>query len=174
MITTSQKTDLIIQTTRGAVRGTQEDGIGVFRGLPFAEPPVGKLCFRPPVPHRRWDGVGNAIRFGEIVPQRDESPFDKIIRPDVPQCDDCLNLNVWTPDPGQAALPGENPPQSLATTMHGAWTNFVKTGSPHQPSLPEWPVYEPSRRATMKFDIQSRVVDDPDGDERQLWDAAQF
>ena len=74
MITTSQKTDLIIQTTRGAVRGMQEDGIGVFRGLPFAEPPVGKPRFRPAVPRRRLDGVRNAIRFGEIVPQTDEGP----------------------------------------------------------------------------------------------------
>ena len=62
----------------------------------------------------------------------------------------------------------------LAATMHEAWVNFIKTGSPQHPNLPEWPVYEPSRRATMQFDAESRVVDDPDGDERRLWDGVQF
>ena len=105
MNTTSQNMNPIAQTTRGAVRGTDEDGISVFRGIPYAEPPVGKLRFRPPVLRQRWDGVRNAMRFGEIVPQTDESPFDKMLLPDAPQGDDCLNLNVSTPDPGQAALP---------------------------------------------------------------------
>ena len=77
----------------------------MFRGIPYAEPPVGKLRFRPPVLRQGWDGVRNAMRFGEIVPQTDESPFDKMLLPDAPQGDDCLNLNVWTPDLGQAALP---------------------------------------------------------------------
>ena len=105
MNTTSQNMNPIAQTTRGAVRGTQENRISVFRGIPYAEPPVGKLRFRPPVLRQGWDGVRNAMRFGEIVPQTDESPFDRMLLPEAPQGDDCLNLNVWTPDPGQAALP---------------------------------------------------------------------
>ena len=59
-------------------------------------------------------------------------------------------------------------------TMHEAWVNFITTGSPQHPDLPEWPVYEPSRRATMQFDAESQVVDDPDGDERRLWHGVQF
>jgi carboxylesterase type B len=73
-----------------------------------------------------------------------------------------------------ALLGGENPPQTLATAMHGAWANFVKTGSPQHPNLPEWPAYDPIRRATMDLDIESRVVDDPDGDERRLWEGVQY
>ena len=97
--------DTTVETTRGAVRGTRENGISVFRGIPYAQPPVGKLRFRPPVPPDRWDGVRDATRFGEIVPQTDESPIDKALLPDVPQGDDCLSLNVWTPDLGAASLP---------------------------------------------------------------------
>jgi para-nitrobenzyl esterase len=95
----------IVATTQGAVRGVQENGTAVFRGIPYAQPPVGKLRFRPPTPPERWSGVRDATRFGEIVPQTDESPIDKALLPDVPQGDDCLNLNVWTREPGKASMP---------------------------------------------------------------------
>ncbi len=102
----SQNIDTIVQTTRGAVRGTWENGIAVFRGIPYAEPPVGKLRFKPPVPRQRWEGIRDATRFREIVPQTDQSPIDALGLPEgVPQGDDCLNLNVWTPEPGRASLP---------------------------------------------------------------------
>ena len=65
----SQTIDTIVQTTRGAVRGTWENGIAVFRGIPYAEPPVGKLRFKPPVLRQRWDGVRDATRFGASAPQ---------------------------------------------------------------------------------------------------------
>jgi para-nitrobenzyl esterase len=69
---------------------------------------------------------------------------------------------------------GKEPPQALATTMHGAWANFIKTGSPQHPNLPEWPAYEPIRRATMDLDLESRIVEDPDGEERRLWESVQY
>jgi para-nitrobenzyl esterase len=96
----------VVQTTRGAVRGTWENGIAVFRGIPYAEPPIGKLRFKPPVVRARWDGVRDATRFGATAPQ-DRNPIEEMLmggnRP--PQGEDCLHLNVWTPEPGQAALP---------------------------------------------------------------------
>ena len=69
-------TRTIVQTGQGTVRGQWENDIAVFRGIPYAEPPVGKLRFRPPVRRGRWDGVRDATRFGQIVPQTDESPID--------------------------------------------------------------------------------------------------
>jgi para-nitrobenzyl esterase len=42
------------------------------------------------------------------------------------------------------------------------------------PGLPAWPAYEPSRRATMRLDAESRLVEDPGGAERHLWDGVQF
>jgi para-nitrobenzyl esterase len=66
-------------------------------------------------------------------------------------------------------LGGTGAPQSVATVMHGAWANFVKTGSPRHHALPHWPAYDLNRRATMHLDVTSRVVDDPDGETRRLW-----
>jgi carboxylesterase type B len=59
---------------------------------------------------------------------------------------------------------GEHPPQELARTMHAAWIRFATDGDPG------WPAYELGRRATMRFDNVSRVVDDPRAWERALWE----
>ena len=61
-------------------------------------------------------------------------------------------------------LLGANPPQSVAEIMHGAWAAFAATGDPG------WPKYDLNRRATMRFDLASGVVDDPLPQERALWE----
>ena len=48
---------------------------------------------------------------------------------------------------------------------------FIRAGTPADAGLPAWPCYEPGRRATMLLDLESRVVDDPDGALRELWPA---
>jgi para-nitrobenzyl esterase len=53
----------------GAVRGLAEDGLAVFRGMPFARPPVGELRLAAPVPVEPWQGVREAIAFGPPPPQ---------------------------------------------------------------------------------------------------------
>jgi carboxylesterase type B len=58
---------------------------------------------------------------------------------------------------------GDDPPQELARTMHAAWVAFAGTGDPG------WPRYDLGRRATMRFDTVSRVVEDPRSWERGLW-----
>jgi len=96
----------VVTTRQGAVRGVVENGVAVFRGIPYAEAPVGRRRFTPPVRVARWEGVRDARRFGDICPQTGESPIDSASLPrGVPQGDDCLNLNVWTPAPGFASLP---------------------------------------------------------------------
>ena len=60
-------------------------------------------------------------------------------------------------------LLGNEPPQQLARKMHAAWLAFAATGDPG------WPKYDPGRRATMRFDADSRVVEDPRQWERNLW-----
>ena len=67
------------------------------------------------------------------------------------------------------AMTGRTPPVALAGAMHGAWVSFVTTGVPQHPGLPEWPVYDTARRATMWLDDESRIVDDPLAEERVLW-----
>ena len=59
---------------------------------------------------------------------------------------------------------GSNPPQELADRMHAAWIAFARTGDPG------WPSYDRRRRATMRFDLDSRVVDDPRPATRKLWE----
>jgi para-nitrobenzyl esterase len=57
---------------------------------------------------------------------------------------------------------GEGPaPQLMAKQMSGAWLAFARTGNPNTAGLPKWPAYDPGKRATMVFNLQSRVVDDP-------------
>jgi carboxylesterase 2/para-nitrobenzyl esterase len=64
---------------------------------------------------------------------------------------------------GTEAILGADPPQQLADAMHAAWVAFATKGDPG------WPKYDLSRRATMRFDTTSEVVDDPRSAQRDLW-----
>jgi para-nitrobenzyl esterase len=59
--------------------------------------------------------------------------------------------------------------KALATRMSSAWVAFARSGNPNTPALPEWPRYDPTRRATMILDDECRAVDDPDPEIRRLW-----
>jgi para-nitrobenzyl esterase len=67
-------------------------------------------------------------------------------------------------------LLGENPPHELARAMHAAWIAFARSGDPGVPELPPWPAYDLERRATMIFHEVCQVIDDPQADERRVWD----
>jgi para-nitrobenzyl esterase len=93
----------VVHTSLGAVRGTTESGVRVWRGIPYAEQPVGDRRFRAPIPLQPWSGVRDAIEFGPMPPQgrsfvgggRD----DPKIRDEA-----CLTLTVWAP-PTDKPLP---------------------------------------------------------------------
>ncbi|WP_314224397.1 carboxylesterase/lipase family protein [Streptomyces zaehneri] len=96
--------DPVVMTPYGAVRGRYENGIAAFRGIPYAAPPFGARRFRPPVPPEPWDGVRDAGAFGATPPKPPYSEaFAQYLSDPVVAGDDCLNLNVWTPEPGPAA-----------------------------------------------------------------------
>jgi para-nitrobenzyl esterase len=86
-----------VRTESGLVSGTIEGGglVRVYRGIPYAAPPVGRLRWRAPQPVAAWPGVRQATEFGAACPQTD--------RPMLPQerlgktSEDCLTLNVWAP-----------------------------------------------------------------------------
>lgn len=103
-MTAAVPADPVVNTPYGAVRGRHEHGVAVFRGVPYAAPPFGPRRFLPPVPPEPWDGVRDAGSFGPTAPKPPYSEsFDAYLSdPDVPG-DDCLNLNVWTPQPGPGA-----------------------------------------------------------------------
>lgn len=89
----------IANTAYGQLRGTTDGGVNVWRGIEYAEQPLGERRFRAPVPPASWTGVRDSIEHGPIPPQgrsfvgggRD----DPKIRDEA-----CLTLTVWSPDPG--------------------------------------------------------------------------
>ncbi len=88
-----------VTTTLGALAGDTDDGCLVFRGVPFAQPPVGERRWRPPEPLPAWTGVREASEFSASAMQRrlPGDVGDLIGIPAQTQSEDCLYLNIWTP-----------------------------------------------------------------------------
>jgi para-nitrobenzyl esterase len=94
-----------VETRQGALQGVEEDGIRVFRGIPFARPPVGPRRFRRPDPPEPWAGVRDASAFGPSAPQT-KLQIDFLPGMDVgAQSEDCLYLNVFAPAAGGSKRP---------------------------------------------------------------------
>ena len=76
-------------------------GVTTFKGVPYAAPPFGANRLRPPTPVDPWDGVRDALAFGPKSPQVAYPPG---IAEGIPELvgpgEDCLTLNIWTPDLG--------------------------------------------------------------------------
>jgi len=87
----------IIKTDKGYISGTIIGEMGkevsVYRGIPFAVPPVGNLRWKPPQPAEPWDGIRECTKFSLISPQ----PLMGNMTGEMPQSEDCLYLNVLTP-----------------------------------------------------------------------------
>jgi para-nitrobenzyl esterase len=82
-----------VRTAVGRLRGSWEAGTATFRGVPFAEPPVGALRFRAPRRTPGWVGVREASAFGPPPPQGGHFGMDT--RSGDQADDDWLTLNVW-------------------------------------------------------------------------------
>ncbi|MBT2225268.1 carboxylesterase/lipase family protein [Nonomuraea sp. NEAU-A123] len=84
-----------VETESGLVEGIpgRDRSLTVFRGIPYAAPPVGELRWRPPQPPAPWPGVRKTQSFGPMCPQ---APNPEIAGLDLPMSEDCLYLNVWT------------------------------------------------------------------------------
>ena len=96
------QSDPVVKTQAGDLQGVAERGVLVFKGIPFAAPPVGELRWREPRPAAPWQGMRKAVAYGSActqVPGLSEanggSPGEL--------SEDCLYLNVWTPKPDPAA-----------------------------------------------------------------------
>ena len=103
-------------TASGALQGVRSDGLDVFRGIPFAAPPVGSLRWRVPQPVQLWSGVRSAEVFGTACPQKAGLSLEGGGDPG-PLSEDCLYLNVWTPFTNLSATPVAKLP--VMVWLHG-------------------------------------------------------
>jgi para-nitrobenzyl esterase len=82
----------------GTLSGTAAAGVDVYKGIPYAAPPVGPLRWRPPAPPAAWTGTRDATSFGAICPQPKRPDAVVAAGAGLTQSEDCLTLNVWTPE----------------------------------------------------------------------------
>jgi para-nitrobenzyl esterase len=107
----------VVCTADGAVRGAAEGDTIAFKGIPYAEPPVGSLRWRAPRPAKPWQGVRDGSRFGPVCPQWDGKA--------VIGEEDCLTLNVWRPK-----QPADKPLPVMVFLTGGGNHAFSGQGSP--------------------------------------------
>ncbi len=118
------------ETVYGTIKGKKKDGMLVFRGIPYAKPPVGDLRFRPPVEPKHWEGIKDCTKFG--APSLQLFSTDHVRRPELLDIasEDCLYLNVSTPafrkagsdghgNPDNDIVPDENAGLPVYVFIHG-------------------------------------------------------
>lgn len=95
-----------VDIAQGRLRGQRVGQVTSFLGIPYAEAPFGALRFAAPSPPPRWDGVRDASTPGATAPKIGyRPPTSEILTEPVVAGDECLNLNVWTPDVEASGLP---------------------------------------------------------------------
>jgi para-nitrobenzyl esterase len=104
---------LLITTLRGPIRGSADEGVRRFLGIPFAAPPTGSRRFAPPAPADSWTDERPALAYGPGPIQ----PVDGLSKTlglldDFEQSEDCLTVNVFTPE-------GEAEPRAVMVWLHG-------------------------------------------------------
>lgn len=112
------------QISQGAIRGVHENGSLHFRGIPFAQAPVGELRWKPPQPPADWSDVRDASAFGPVCMQRASAA-------DVNMSEDCLSLNVSVPDDV-----GRDEKLPVLVRIHGG--GFVRGSGPGGHSADVW------------------------------------
>jgi para-nitrobenzyl esterase len=109
------------KTSAGTVEGQVVDGIGEFKGIPFAAPPVGNLRWKAPQPAIPWTGVRRTVAFGPACMQ---GPILAEMGSNAPKSEDCLYLDVWTP----AGAPNDKLP--VIAWIYGGGFNSGATSVP--------------------------------------------
>ncbi|MEN1970425.1 carboxylesterase/lipase family protein [Lentibacillus sp. N15] len=121
--------NVVVETRYGKVKGERTGNVSVWKGIPYAKPPVGKLRFRPPESLEAWNGVYDATSFGAVAMQP-ESPLMSVLEggDHVDMSEDCLNLNIWSP-----AADGKRRPVMVwvhgGAFMNGAGSSEIYDGT---------------------------------------------
>lgn len=97
----AQSDNHVVKTESGLVSGVKsETGVVSYKGIPFAQPPIGDLRWRAPQPVKAWEGVRKCDAFGPSPVQGKPAPFSmwsqEFLIPQQPISEDCLYLNIWT------------------------------------------------------------------------------
>ncbi|HEV7523475.1 MAG TPA: carboxylesterase/lipase family protein [Acidimicrobiia bacterium] len=95
----------IVATRSGKVEGFERDGVHVFRGIPYAAPPVGSLRWQPPQREESWAGTREAISFSKQSAQTEFAMTKMMGEKQPAYSEDSLFLNVWTPACDDARRP---------------------------------------------------------------------
>lgn len=95
----------IVTTSYGKVQGKIENGIYTWKGIPYARAPIGKLRFQPPQPPETWDGIKDCTEFGPVAYQPELPIMQFLGTPTQNMSEDCLNLNIWSPNPDDKKRP---------------------------------------------------------------------
>jgi para-nitrobenzyl esterase len=90
----------VVRTEGGLVSGTSKDSVYIFKGVPFAAPPINDLRWKEPQPLESWEDTLACTTFAPSPMQNDPKPFmmwsEEFIAPPQPLSEDCLYLNIWT------------------------------------------------------------------------------
>jgi para-nitrobenzyl esterase len=86
----------IVDVNYGKIKGYIKNNLHIFKGIPYAEPPIGDLRFIPPKPKKPWSGVLETTEFGPCAFQG-YTALEDVTGKLQPESEDCLTLNIWTP-----------------------------------------------------------------------------
>ncbi|HEX6241623.1 MAG TPA: carboxylesterase family protein [Polyangiales bacterium] len=137
---------LRLELEDGELEGEQLEGARRFLNIPYAKPPLGELRWKAPVPNAPWSGVRRETEFVKSCPQLADQG--------APASDneDCLYLNVWTPDPAPTGAP-------VMVWIHGGGNFSGGAGIPIPTTMKLWydGQYFASRQGVVLVSVQYRL-----------------
>jgi para-nitrobenzyl esterase len=136
----AEQQTVVVRSPAGSVEGVVEQGLQIFRGIPYAKAPVGNLRWRPPMPMDPWPQLRNAHAFGPLCPQVQEPGTSE---PLPPMSEDCLLLNIWTPAADSAHRP-------VMVFIHGG--AFMEGGA-----IPDYNGEDLAHRGVVYVNFQYRI-----------------
>lgn len=109
--------DALVKTTNGSINGKSVGNVLVWKGIPYAKPPLGKLRFMAPEKPDSWQGVRETVDFSSVSVQKSREIMKFLGDNPMDSSEDCLYLNIWSPSPDEKRRP------VLVWIHGGAFTN---------------------------------------------------